>query len=50
MRQLLVECSDPGIVVSLAEEFENVLRQVDLARAQQLQHELTKNGRQFVSS
>lgn len=36
MRQLLVECSDPGIVVSLAEEFENILRQVDFARAQQL--------------
>jgi len=41
MRQLLVECSDPGIVVSLAEEFENILRQVDFARAQQLQRELT---------
>lgn len=34
MRQLLVECSDPGIVVSLAEEFENILRQVDFVRAQ----------------
>jgi len=41
MRQLLVECSDPGIVVSLVEEFENILRQVDFARAQQLQRELT---------
>ena len=40
MRQLLVECSDPGIIVSLAEEFENILRQVDFARAQQLQREL----------
>ncbi len=40
MRQLLVECSDPGIVISLAEEFENILRRVDFARAQQLQREL----------
>ena len=40
MRQLLVECSDPGVVVSLAEEFESILRQVDWARAQQLQREL----------
>jgi len=29
MRQLLVECSDPGIIVSLADEFENILRQVE---------------------
>ncbi len=41
MRQLLGECSDPGIIVSLAEEFENILRQVDFARAQQLQRELS---------
>lgn len=40
MRQLLVECSEPGIVVSLAEEFENILCRVDFARAQQLQREL----------
>jgi len=25
MRQLLVECSDPGLVIALAEELENVL-------------------------
>ncbi len=40
MRQLLVECSDPGLVISLAEEFENVLRQIDFARAQALQSQL----------
>ena len=47
MRQLLVECSDQGIVVSLAEEFENILRQVDFARAQQLQRELQDLAREL---
>ncbi len=47
MRQLLVECSDPGIVVSLAEEFENILRQVDFVRAQQLQRELNELAREL---
>jgi hypothetical protein len=36
MRQLLVECSDPGLVVSLAEELEHVLRHVDFERARAL--------------
>ncbi len=40
MRQLLVECSDPGLVVSLAEEFENVLRHVDFSRALALGRQL----------
>jgi hypothetical protein len=40
MRQLLVECSDPGLVVTLAEEFENVLRHVDFERAKSLQGRL----------
>ena len=40
MRQLLVECSDPGLVVSLAEELEHVLRHVDFARAQALSTQL----------
>ncbi len=40
MRQLLVECSDPGLVVSLDEEFENVLRHVDFSRAQALGRQL----------
>jgi hypothetical protein len=40
MRQLLVECSDPGLVVTLAEEFENVLRHVDFERAKILQGRL----------
>lgn len=40
MRQLLVECSDPGLVVSLAEELEHVLRHVDFARAQALGSQL----------
>lgn len=47
MRQLLVECSDPGIVVSLAEEFENILRQVDLAHAQELQRQLNDLAREL---
>ena len=40
MRQLLVECSDPGLVVSLAEEFENVLRHIDFFQAQALGRQL----------
>ncbi len=40
MRQLLVECSDPGLVVALAEEFENVLRHVDFSRAMALGRQL----------
>ena len=40
MPQLIVECSDPGVVVSLAEEFETILRQIDFARAQELQRQL----------
>ena len=47
MRQLLVECSDPGIIVSLAEEFENILRQVDFARAEKLQYELRDLAREL---
>ena len=42
MRQLLVECSDPGLVVSLDEEFENVLRHVDFSRAQALGQQLNE--------
>lgn len=40
MRQLLVECSDPGLVVTLAEEFENVLRHIDFERAKALRGQL----------
>jgi len=40
MRQSLVECSDPGLVVSLAEELEHVLRHVDFVRAQALGSQL----------
>ncbi len=47
MRQLLVECSDPGLVVSLAEEFENVLRHVDFARAQALGRQLGDLAREL---
>jgi hypothetical protein len=39
-RQLLVECSDPGLVISLAEEFEHVLRHVDFERACALRDQL----------
>ena len=47
MHQLLVECSDPGLVVSLAEEFENVLRHVDFARAQALGCQLSDLAREL---
>jgi hypothetical protein len=47
MRQLLVECSDPGLVVSLAEEFENVLRHVDFACAQALGRQLGDLAREL---
>ena len=47
MRQLLVECSDPGLVVTLAEEFENVLRHVDFKRAQSLQVRLNDLAREL---
>ncbi len=42
MRQLLVECSDPGMVVVLEEELEHVLRNVNFQRARELQAQLTK--------
>ncbi|MBN1814889.1 MAG: hypothetical protein JXA14_23825 [Anaerolineae bacterium] len=41
MRQLLIECSEPGLVVSLTEELEHVLRHVDFARAQALSKQLS---------
>ena len=47
MRQLLVECSDPGLVVTLAEEFENVLRHVDFERAKFLQGRLNDLAREL---
>lgn len=47
LRQLLVECSDPGLVVTLAEEFENVLRHVDFERAQSLQGRLNNLAREM---
>lgn len=40
MHQLLIECSEPGLVVSLAEELEHVLRHVDFARAEALSEQL----------
>ena len=40
MRQLLIECSEPGLVVSLAEELEHVLRHVDFARVRELASQL----------
>ena len=46
MRQLLVECSDPGLVISLAEELENVLRNIDFDRARALQAQLTDLARE----
>lgn len=47
MRQLLVECSDPGLVVSLAEEFENVLRRIDFDRARALHGQLVELAREL---
>jgi hypothetical protein len=47
LRQLLVECSDPGLVVTLAEEFENVLRHVDFERAKSLQARLNDLAREL---
>lgn len=47
MRQLLVECSDPGVVVSLAEEFENVLRGIDFDRARTLKSQLRELSREL---
>ena len=47
MRQLLVECSDPGLVVTLAEEFENVLRHIDFERAKSLQGRLNDLSREL---
>lgn len=40
-RQLLVECSDPGLVVSLTEELENVLRHIDFEQTQVLKQQLS---------
>ena len=47
MRQLLVECSEPGIVVALAEEFENVLRNVDFSRARDLGRQLNELAKEL---
>ena len=47
MRQLLVECSDPGLVVTLAEELENVLRHVDYENAKSLQGRLNDLAREL---
>jgi len=47
MRQLLVECSDPGLVVTLAEELENVLRHIDFEHAKSLQGRLNDLAREL---
>lgn len=47
MRQLVVECSDPGLVVYLAEEFEHVMRHVDFCRAQSLSQQLGDLAREL---
>jgi hypothetical protein len=47
MGQLLVECSDPGLVVTLAEELENVLRHVDFEHAKSLQGQLNDLAREL---
>lgn len=40
MKQLLLECSEPGVVVALEEELENILRRVDFKKAQEIQEKL----------
>lgn len=40
-RQLLVECGDPGLVISLTEEMENVLRHIDFDQMQKLKQQLS---------
>lgn len=47
MRQLVVECSDPGLVIYLAEEFEHVLRHVGFERAQSLSQQLGDLAREL---
>ncbi len=47
MRQLLIECSDPGLVVALDEEMEHVLRNVDFEWAQALQAQLAELAREL---
>ncbi|MEW6667804.1 MAG: hypothetical protein AB1512_21555 [Thermodesulfobacteriota bacterium] len=47
MRQFVVECSDPGLVVTLAEEFEHVLRHVDFERAKVLQCRMNDLAREL---
>ena len=41
MQQLVVECSDPGLVIYPAEEFEHALRHVDFYRALTLKQQLS---------
>ena len=47
MRQLVVECSDPGLVVYLVEEYEHVLRHVDFDQAQSLSQQLGELAREL---
>lgn len=47
MRQFIVECSDPGLVVTLAEGFEHVLRHVDFERAKSLQGRMNDLAREL---
>lgn len=41
MKQLLLECSEPGVVVALDEELEHILRKVDFKKAQELKQQLS---------
>ncbi len=42
MRQFIVECSEPGWVIFLAEELENVFRHITFERAQEIGKSLAK--------
>ena len=47
MRQLLIECSDPGLVVALDEEMEHVSRNVDFERARALHAQFAELAREL---
>lgn len=47
MRQLLVECSDPGLIITLAEDLENVFRHIDFERAKAIQASLSGIAREL---
>lgn len=49
MHQLIVECSEPGLVVALTEQFEYVLRHVDFQRAIRFRDQLSALAQELGS-